>query len=813
MPIDAADILGQQSNVGGVDLGGSKPADQPTVDNPKMPPAGGMPGQVDPMDPPKDVIDAFQELLRTAALEYEGPWKSHFRQNVEAEAFWIGNHYGVPSEDGFAYKTPFEFLLDREKLEDLPTYQYVINLYQAFGLAAITILAQRIPKVRWFPALASDEVDITTAKAASKLAAFIEDKNKIKMLAQREAYLSWTQGMYGTWTRYIRDKKFGQTDEPIIEETQALITPDAYVCDSCGAENEASTDMPGTTCSDCGAQLSDQHFVEGERAPIPVVSGYKKVPNGMVKLSTYGATNLCVSPYANEFDESGYLILNEEVAIGAVRKTWPDKKEAHSTDPSNYDSAGSGTDSYARQARLSMADAPAPFGGNRSYSGTVKNIATVKRAWFRDWYLLNHSDEAMRTKLIEMYPDGAFVAFADGKFLEAKPADVDREWALCYPMPGQGLYRQSLGASTIPINKQVDDAANIVAEHVDFGSSPPMFVDAYHVNTAALGNSPMKPGVYVPVQRMNGGTSKTISEFFHQPQFKLDTNVYNMPKSLIEVGQIVSGIMPSLFGGPLKGNDTLGAYAQSSNQATEKLLMFWQAAKDHHATVMTQAVMAFQEYQTEDVTMSIVGESGETMAEYVRLSELQGSCFARPESDEDFPTSLTEVRQNLMGLFQQAPDIAKMMMETPSFYPTLRKFVGNDEFEFPAEAQRSKTYREIDRLLQGEPVIMPQIDPMTGAMTEKFIPSIPVDVWIDNHQVAIATIREWGLKKGVEEQGNNPAGYANVMASLLMHYDAMEIVAQKEAMVQVSAQAPLVAAGGDPNGGAPSPNKDKGEPK
>jgi len=741
-----------------------------------------------------DIKSALLELTRIAMREYEGPWKSHFREFIEAEEFWKGNHYPVWYERDFNWRRPFEFALENSRLEDMPTYQYSINIYQSLGLSAMAKLAERIPKVRWFPEQASSEVDLSTAQGASKVSAYIEDKNKVKLVAIREAYLGWTEGIFGTWTRYVRNKyKYGVTKEPQIGSSTVMVNPDQFICPDCSdvtPSNTTSSAFQTPECQNCGAQLDQTNYQAANYTDVPVIEGYTDVPNGGVKWSLYGGANICVMPYVHEFEDSGYLILQEEMSFAAVRSTWQDTADAIGPNESDAYGNTSDTDAYAKNARMRMMDAPQPFGNQRSYAGSAKSFSTVKRCWFRPWYLWAHPSKLLRDKLLQAFPDGCYVAFADGQFLEAENRNVDDEWDLCYPMPGQGLYRPPMGGSTIPLNKQLDDGANIIAEHLDFGSSPPMFFDAQLINPVAIQEQPMRPGVWIPVMRQNGGINKSLADLFHQPQFRLDPNIYGYGKSLLDMAQFVSGVIPSLFGGPLVGNDTASAYQQSSNSAMGKFLLFWQSVKAHHASVLTKSVKCFQQYETEDKEISITGESGDSIAQYIRLDEIQGHVVARPESDEDFPATMGEVRQNIIDLIQYVPAIAQEILSNPENSPLLKRVLASDEFEMRSEVQRRKTYREIGQLLQGAPTFA-GMDPLEGE--EQWIPSVPPDVFVDDHNIVIATIQEWARKYGNDVKKTNAPGYANVMARLLSEFDAMAAVNRKMAQVQIESTPPQLA--------------------
>src|SRR5438445_12278800 len=87
---------------------------------------------------------------------------------------------------------PFEqrFNDDRE-LEEMPRYQFVTNFYQGFGLSFIAVLSQDVPSVRFYPQSAQSLEDISAARAASDVAALIEQNNHIAhWLTSHRSFLS-----------------------------------------------------------------------------------------------------------------------------------------------------------------------------------------------------------------------------------------------------------------------------------------------------------------------------------------------------------------------------------------------------------------------------------------------------------------------------------------------------------------------------------------------------------------------------------------------------------------------------------------------
>lgn len=836
---------------------------------------------------PEEVQVALRELMRMGERESDFGRRGHYREMLESEEFWKGNQYPIWSEKEFNFRTPWDYAISQNRLEDQPVYQYVVNIYQSTGLTIIAALSQKVPKVRFFPHSTKSEVDIATARAASDVAELIEKNNRIRLLAIREAYLLWTQGAFGTYTRFVRDKKKGMEVIPQIEESQVTLAPDRYSCPQCGYEmpfdeatiGQAQASMPqplgppgsslygysgpgqpvgadapndnGTgglglgidefaqqqeqvpltmNCPECQAPLGDEHFLPAETAVVPVVTGYNEIPEGYEKMSVYGLINLKLPPYVQTFDQAGYLQLVEDINEGAVRA-------AHfgmhrEIGPGGLTTGGdsfsavsaSETDTYERTGRMRLHDAPAPYGGLRS--APVTTYITYKRVWLRRWYFMGHPDPAMREKLWEMFPDGCYVAFAGDKFLEARNEDIDNHWTFCAAMPSYGIYPQAIGASTMPLQKQLNDASNIVAEHIDFGTAPPIFYDAEFISGEGLRAQKMRPGTFMPIARSRGGMARQLSELIHQPQIKIDSNIYNYGSSLIELVQIVSGALPSLFGGNLKGNATASAYAQSRDQALGKLQLFWAVVKQHHADTMLLGVECFKRNRTGDAEKIIVGKSNDFTSKYIRLNDLRGNIFAEAEADEDFPQTWNEIRQNMTEMMQSNPAIGQQLWMEPANLALFKKYLGSPAITFSAEANREMQFREIDELLMTPPIPQFAQDPMTGQpvmdpmtmqpVVQDYASTIPPNVHGEDHITHIKALMEWvaDANGGIIAQKENPDGFANAMAHLLEHKKAIAEVAafDQQLQMQLAIQAaPLQMAMAEAGAKADASGKTSGE--
>lgn len=122
----------------------------------------------------------------------------------------------------------------------MPRYEFVTNIYQAFGLSLVAVLSQDVPRVRFFPSSAQAEEDVAAANSATEVAPLVERNNRIGNLIVEKAFNLCTDGKVGAYLRFVVDgQRFGFHPDSEIAAREVKIGSDVYVCPECGAENKA----------------------------------------------------------------------------------------------------------------------------------------------------------------------------------------------------------------------------------------------------------------------------------------------------------------------------------------------------------------------------------------------------------------------------------------------------------------------------------------------------------------------------------------------------------------------------------------------
>jgi hypothetical protein len=697
-------------------------------------------------DPSPAVQAALRELIKAYELESDAVRQRKVRQWREAEEFWRGNQNIWYSSRDHAWHTPFE----REGADpgDLPRFDYTLNMYRPWGLSIIAALIQAPPRIQYLPVSAESQEDIATAQAATRVAQVIARNNNLATLRVRKAYYLWTQGIYATYVRYLVDGGlFGHHLEPGLQEQALHVLPDRYECAACQSYEPASESGP-RRCRQCGAELPEASFAPGESLRATVPGEPRSVPNGAEKLDVYGPLSFKVPPQAHSQRDCYYLILAEEQHKTVLRAAYPDKAE-------QIGSSGNG-DTPERWVRLELA----------GVAGEAANLVTYKRCWLRPEAFWAHTDAATRQELLRLYPEGCRVEFAGDTFLHAEAERLDDCWVICTGLPGNGIYRDALGQDALSIQRQINDSTNILAEHRELSSAPPILYDARYINGEALARKRMQPASYVPVLIESVGPQKSLAELIHQPQLTVDPMLWNDGDRLAEIGQFVTGALPSMFGGGEPNLKTAAAYAQSRDQAMGRLALVWKQMREAEAQEMTLAIECFRRHRADDVELVVEGSSGGYHSEYIHLNELRGNAVARPTASEDYPQSFTQIRDALGQIMQTRDPELLSVIGAPVNRPLVQHYLGLPDLVDPGEDNRAKQFYEIEGLLNSSPTPLPD-----GGLA----PSIEPDVYVDDHDIHIETIREWAVSQpGLQAKAVRPAGYANVIAHLLAHQRAQQ---------------------------------------
>jgi hypothetical protein len=794
---------------------------------------------------PERLQAALRRLVHQYSFESESTRRQEVRRIKQAHQFWRGLQYLCWNERDQNWHLPFEQkLADGSSVDDLPRYEFVTNIYQAFGLSLVSVLSQDVPRVRFFPASAQAEEDVAAAKAATEVAQLVERNNRIGNLIVEEAFSLWTDGKVGAYVRFVVDgQRFGFHPETEIAAREVKVGEDVYICPDCGSEtkpsavaNEAedgaigsagergnrresahSTQDDGASlssagdegvnrigeansavnCDLCGALLTEEDFVAAETVTVPAAQTRMRVANGQEVVTMVGGLELKTPPWANEMHEYPYLQWNMEVHQARLRAAYPHAAEKIGSP------VATGGQEYERLARLGQSQGgPLTEGGDSNI-----NLITFQRTWLRPWAFFALDDKGLRDELLELFPDGAHIAFAGDVYCESRNENMDDHWRVLHALPGDGSSgRPALGDSLISVQERFNTLSNLQMETYEYGI-PPIYADSEVLDFDALQSQTAEPGVHYPARAKPG---QSLAAGFFQPE------PAEVPPDLAEhaanlmgpVSQFLTGAFPALFGGAMSGNDTASGYSMARDQAMGRIGLVWRRMKFFHADIMLLAVDCFRRNRPHDVEVTLLGAGAAFESKWIRLADLKGNLFSYPETDEQYPTLWSQQRAVLLQLLANPDPQLQGVLAHPENMALVKRLIGLEEFVIPDEESRTKQYREIAQLVAEVPLVHRQdVTPVVapglaadaaasgsgaGVDAEIILPSILPDEFADNHAVELEICMRWfSSDAGQVAKIEAPLGYANVRAHALFHRDYL----RKQQAQAVAAAAPVAPVG------------------
>jgi hypothetical protein len=243
------------------------------------------------------------------------------------------------------------------------------------------------------------------------------------------------------------------------------------------------------------------------------------------------------------------------------------------------------------------------------------------------------------------------------------------------------------------------------------------------------------------------------------------------------VSQFLTGLFPAVFGGEMESQKTATGYAMARDQALGRLGLVWRRLKQFYADVMLLSVDCFRKNRPEDAEIPILGPGGEYESRWIRLADLKGNLQAYPESDETFPRLKSQQRAVIQQLMASSDPLIQQALADPTNIGFVKGVLGLSDLVVPGEDSRNKQLREIELLLASAPIsrhVAGGKEAGGREAGENLLPSVPVDLLLDDHVVELEECRRWANSDaGQIARVENPVGFANVRAHAAAHLRAL----------------------------------------
>ena len=420
------------------------------------------------------------------------------------------------------------------------------------------------------------------------------------------------------------------------------------------------------------------------------------------KLEVLGTLEAKLPMQQNYLCECFYAVLSKEIDILVAKNKY--KTKAKEIKPSTAPAAESEFERLARVACMQGMRPAAMTGDSLQWN------VTEQRTYLKPDAYIEIEDEETRAEAESSFPEGVLLYHCGKTFCGARPARMDDELTLIHAIAGDGMHRNSLGKSLVPIQKKLNNAVELMQQTL-LNTIPVKWSHPTYVDFPALEQQENKPGSYLKLAAIppNGD----LSNAFYQEE-QLDVPM-SLPQWISELRdnfpQLLTGAYPALTGaGDLGGNDTAQGIATERDAAMGRLGAIWRNMKEGYASLMKNAVLCVAENREGQISASIPARGGLMRTITVDSDDLRGEVNCFPETEEAFPESWVQKRGVYMSLMNSPDPTIQATANLPENLVLAKEIIGVESFYIPQVVSRNKQLAEIDRMIEdGEPQPNPAI--------------------------------------------------------------------------------------------------------
>ena len=756
----------------------------------------------------KQYSEEVQRYLKTVVDHFDDEDKSVRERQIRVfrrlKLLWEGFRNIYYSEVAHDWRLPEPSAAPEDG--DQSYYDKPMNVFRAYLESIIAALSVTVPPIKCFPEDADDPLDLLTARAGDQIAKLIYNHNDVVLLWLHAWFVYCTEGMVSYYNYPKSDEKYGQYETNITEDIPE--EHEITSCPNCGYEMEDSivedTEIPPMMgmgediCPSCGQIINP----EIQRMTMMVSRLVRKELNNKTRqcIEALGGLFVKTPVWARSQEECPYVDYDYETHYVNVIKSYPWLKDKFQGKPQGI------YDPYTAWGRLSP-----------QYLGEYPiNNVTCRNWWFRPC-AFDVLDEEGTAELKRLFPDGCKVVLVNDEFAEAVPEKLDDRWTLTYNPMSDYLQHDPLGLLLVSVQEITNDLVSLTLQTIEHGIGQ-TFVDPKVVNLDEYRQMETIPGGIYPAKAKAG--SPLGESFFEIKTATLSQEVMPFADNVQQLGQLVSGALPSLFGGALQEQKTASGYAMSREQARQRLQNPWNVFTITWKKVFAKAIPQYIETMQDDEKDVQLDTSGNFINVFIRKADLEGKIGKfELKSSENLPITWSQKKDIIFQLLQSANPQILQYLGAPENLPLIREALGLDDFFIPGEDDRNKQYEEIKLLLNSEPIVVPPdpmqvemaaADPMMlqQAMQPQEIPSVEVDPDIDNHQIEFEICRSWLVgDAGRLAKVENPNGYKNVLLHAKMHLQIMQQMMSMQAASEASAD----SEGNEPKESTSAPIKEEAD--
>lgn len=675
----------------------------------------------------------------------------------------------------------------------------VINLIRPYGESLAGVLTTGLPRVKYFPKSADNSLDILASKAYTSVEEKIVDDNMMPIRMIEILVKLWNGGFAAAYNYAHSDKKYGIIEEEVLVDRD--FTQQSFICSNCGNEqlgeevpkiDDASTEqIEGSTISpdemlDTNNELVPNSSTTQEMPDIetmscpncmmeaphisteitgnkPFLDGTVEIPRSRQIIKIYGPMNVKIPAMATSKEHIFWLILEEEIDVALARHTYPDHKSKIQAQ------TGSDLD-IDRISRASY----------EITDDTLRECATIRKVWLTPAAFEKLEDQDKVTFLKNKYPNGVKAIFSADTFLEAEEEALEDHWTISVNPLYTRIMADPLGKALVGLHEIANDLLQFEIDSVRHAVSH-IFVDPKVLDVKQYKQQRAVPGGLTVTKTISAG-SKIADGFFETRTATIPKEVSELDAKVEKLLQFISGVLPSVFGGPATGSKTLGEYEQSKNQALQRLSLIWKIVAVMYAEVMAKATKEYVKNLRADESFVKEQGAGNYINVWLRAEAFKGQIGdVRPEISEQFPMTWGQRSARIMELFTMNNQVITSWLLHPENIEIIYQTLGISDIYIPGEDQRNKQLHEISEMMLAQPIPTGTIDPSTGQEMLMQPQTMPIEITDDNaiHMTVTSTFLNSPI--GIDLKTANPTAYQVILEHYILHMQQYQIsVAQQQ---------------------------------
>lgn len=708
------------------------------------------------------------------------------RASKRLKYFWDGWQRIWYSEVAHDWRIWDEQRLD---VSDQSYYDKPVNVFKAYLESIIAALSVTVPPIICYPDDADSDLDQSTAKAGKKISDLIYRHNNAPLLWLHALFIFCTEHLLASYNYTDYDDKYGTYEEDETKDFTEI--HQVGKCPNCGNvisdvvlheftneekdkynpddDDAALQDLIQNegqeVCPQCAAQMDPDY--QNEPLIVTRIVGRTTKPKARQCVEVYGALYVKVAAYAKCQKDTPYLQFQYESHYSNARAEYPEL----------WDKIGPGRgeayEPYERWGRVST-----------QYQGEypIDNV-TCCHTWLRPSAFDSLETKADADELKRKFPNGCKVTRVNGEFARVENESLDDHWTIAHNPLSDYLYNDPLGCVLTSIQELTNDLISLIVQTIEHGI-PQTMADPNVLDFEEYRQVETAPGIIFPVKPKTG---KAIGDSFYQVKTAtLSPEILPFAQEIQNLGQLVSGALPSIFGGQMQQSKTASVYSMSRTQAIQRLQNTWKILTSWWKDIFGKVIPAYIENVQCDEKYVEKTSNGDFINVFVRRAELEGKIGQiELEANENLPITQSQMRDVIMQLMQANNPQLLQLLASPENLPLIYEAIGLTDFFIPGEDDRNLQYEEIRLLLMAQPLQVPT-DPNQMAMAAhtpgmqppppvQEQPTVAVDPIMDNHAIHFEICKSWAVSEaGRLAKQDNPDGYKNVLLHAQQHFQIMQ---------------------------------------